>query len=123
MRKLAAALLALALFALPSTAEASGWHYERMTWYGPHFYGNRTACGQRLTHPYHDHGLRGVANRTLPCGTRVTVCVKHRCVRTRVVDRGPYGVSWHLDLTAQTDIDLVGRPAHTIRRGHWRVGW
>src|SRR3712207_8762999 len=38
------------------------------TWYGPGFYGNRTACGQRLTTT-----ILGVAHRTLPCGTKVAL--------------------------------------------------
>jgi len=38
----------------------------RVTWYGPGFYGNRTACGQRYT-----RHIVGVAHRTLPCGTLV----------------------------------------------------
>jgi rare lipoprotein A len=36
------------------------------TWYGPGFYGKRTACGAVMSHT-----LLGVAHRTLPCGTPV----------------------------------------------------
>ena len=36
-------------------------------WYGPGFYGKRTACGYALT-----QSIVGVAHRTLPCGTKVT---------------------------------------------------
>ena len=43
------------------------------TWYGPGFYGNRTACGQRLT-----RSTLGVAHRTLPCGTKVALRVNGR---------------------------------------------
>src|SRR5947208_3392390 len=37
------------------------------TWYGPGFYGRRTACGRTLTRT-----TLGVANKSLPCGTKVT---------------------------------------------------
>ena len=44
------------------------WRLDRnVSWYGPGFYGKRTACGQAMT-----EGLVGVAHRTLPCGTRIT---------------------------------------------------
>ncbi|MGH2950388.1 MAG: septal ring lytic transglycosylase RlpA family protein, partial [Solirubrobacteraceae bacterium] len=36
------------------------------SWYGPGFYGNRTACGQLYTPE-----IVGVAHRTLPCGTLI----------------------------------------------------
>ncbi len=38
-----------------------------VSWYGPGFYGHRTACGVELTKT-----VIGVAHRTLPCGTKVT---------------------------------------------------
>jgi hypothetical protein len=66
-----------------------------VSWYGPGFYGKRTACGYALT-----ESLRGVANRTLPCGTRVTFRnpANGRTVTATVVDRGPYvsGRDWDL---------------------------
>ena len=67
------------------------------SWYGPGFYGNRTACGQTLT-----GGIRGVANRSLPCGTKVRLFYRGRSTTARVIDRGPYsgGRSW--DLTPAT---------------------
>jgi rare lipoprotein A len=67
------------------------------TWYGPGFYGNRTACGQALT-----EDLLGVAHRTLPCGTPVTLAFKGRMIVVPVIDRGPFtrGIVW--DLTAAT---------------------
>jgi rare lipoprotein A (peptidoglycan hydrolase) len=66
------------------------------TWFGPGFYGQKTACGQTLT-----PGVVGVANRTLPCGTLVQVSYKGQALTVPVVDRGPYsniGADW--DLTA-----------------------
>jgi len=64
------------------------------TWYGPGFFGDRTACGTRLT-----RRTIGVANRRLPCRTRVTLKYHHRYLRTRVIDRGPYSNGAHWDLT------------------------
>jgi rare lipoprotein A len=66
------------------------------TWFGPGFYGKRTACGQTLT-----PGVIGVANRTLPCGTLVKVTYSTHTLTVPVLDRGPYshiGADW--DLTA-----------------------
>ncbi|MBI4898807.1 MAG: hypothetical protein HY827_10640 [Actinobacteria bacterium] len=63
------------------------------SWYGPGFYGHRTACGGTLT-----ASVVGVANKTLPCGTRVTFHLHGRTVTARVIDRGPYvgGREWDL---------------------------
>ncbi len=72
------------------------WRLDRnVSWYGPGFYGKRTACGQAMT-----EGLVGVAHRTLPCGTRITFKnpANGRVVTAPVVDRGPYvsGRTWDL---------------------------
>ena len=64
------------------------------SYYGPGLYGNRTACGQTLT-----PGIVGVANKTLPCGTKVTFRYRGRSVTTRVIDRGPFHASREWDLT------------------------
>lgn len=68
------------------------------TWYGPGFYGRRTACGLRMT-----RDLLGVAHRGLPCGTRVALYFEGRSITVPVVDRGPYArrVAAY-DLTAAT---------------------
>jgi rare lipoprotein A (peptidoglycan hydrolase) len=64
------------------------------TWFGPGFYGQRTACGQTLT-----PAVIGVAHRTLPCGTLVKVSYDGRSLTVPVLDRGPYShADW--DLTA-----------------------
>jgi rare lipoprotein A (peptidoglycan hydrolase) len=63
---------------------------QRVTWYGPGFYGNRTACGQRYTRT-----IRGVAHRSLPCGTMVQFRWRGKVATAPVIDRGPYG---HRDL-------------------------
>jgi hypothetical protein len=64
------------------------------SWYGPGFMGGRTACGQTL-----DAGTLGVANKTLPCGTKVRFFYHGRSVTARVVDRGPYVAGREWDLT------------------------
>jgi|SRR5687767_12960884 rare lipoprotein A (peptidoglycan hydrolase) len=67
------------------------------SYYGPGFYGNRTACGQTLT-----PSTMGVANRWLPCGTRVTFRYRGRRVTVPVIDRGPFHGSRIWDLTYAT---------------------
>jgi rare lipoprotein A (peptidoglycan hydrolase) len=67
---------------------------KRATWYGPGFWGNRTACGKVLK-----TRTIGVAHRKLPCGTRVTFAYRGRWVRARVIDRGPYRRGYGWDLT------------------------
>ena len=41
----------------------------------------------------------GVANRWLPCGTKVTFRYHGRTVNTRVIDRGPFAHGRDWDLT------------------------
>ncbi len=67
------------------------------TWYGPGFYGNRTACGQRLSTT-----TLGVAHRTLPCGAKVALRANGRSLVVPVIDRGPYARGVSYDLTAAT---------------------
>lgn len=69
----------------------------RASYYGPGFYGNLTACGQRLT----PHTL-GVASPTLPCGTLVSFSYHGRSVTVPVIDRGPFVRGISFDLTAAT---------------------
>jgi hypothetical protein len=60
------------------------------SWYGE---GQALACGGHLT-----PGMMGVAHKTLPCGTRITVRYRGRQVRARVMDRGPYSGAREFDL-------------------------
>ena len=73
--------------------------YRRATvsWYGPGLYGNKLGCGGRLT-----PSTIGVANKALPCGTRLTLRKGSHIVRARVVDRGPYVGGREFDLTSAT---------------------
>jgi rare lipoprotein A (peptidoglycan hydrolase) len=80
------------------TVSPSGWRRDpEISWYGPGFYGHRTACGKTLTTT-----LLGVAHRTLPCGTMVSFRnpSNGRVVTVPVVDRGPYVAGRQWDLTA-----------------------
>jgi hypothetical protein len=86
----------------------------KATWYGPGFYGRRTACGQRMSRT-----LLGVAHKTLPCGTQVAVLYKGRRISVPVVDRGPFANGAHWDLTAATAQAL--RFKHTDRVGAVRL--
>ena len=67
------------------------------SWYGPGLFGNPLGCGGTLT-----AGTLGVAHRTLPCGTKVTLRYRGRSATVRVVDRGPYAAGREWDLTAAT---------------------
>jgi rare lipoprotein A len=77
-----------------------GWQHDLdESWYGPGFYGRRTACGLAMTMT-----LRGVASRTLPCGTLVTFRnpFNGATITVPVVDRGPYVAGRYWDLTYAT---------------------
>ena len=71
--------------------------------YGPGLYGNQMACGKRLTRT-----VIGVAHRSLPCGTKVTMKYRGHYLDTKVVDRGPYmkGVKWDLTSAAAQKMGL-----------------
>ena len=78
------------------------WKYDgNISWYGPGFWGQGTACGQTLTQT-----TLGVAHRTLPCGTLVTFRYNGTQVTVPVIDRGPYvsGRTWDLTKAACTVI-------------------
>ncbi|MFL5685272.1 MAG: septal ring lytic transglycosylase RlpA family protein [Chloroflexota bacterium] len=81
----------------PAVIRKPRWRLDgNISWYGPGFYGKRTACGAAMT-----RGLVGVAHRSLPCGTRVTFKNPRngRVVTARVVDRGPYVAGRQWDMT------------------------
>jgi rare lipoprotein A (peptidoglycan hydrolase) len=71
------------------------------SYYGPGLYGNGTACGQTLT-----PSTVGVANKTLPCGTKVTLRYHGNTVTVSVIDRGPFAGNREYDLTAATKAKL-----------------
>lgn len=64
------------------------------SWYGG---GGGLACGGSLT-----SATLGVANKTLPCGTLVTLRYGGHELRVPVIDRGPYVAGREYDLTEAT---------------------
>ena len=83
------------------------------SWYGPGFYGNRTASGE-----VYRPGTMTAAHRTLPFGTRVRVTQlwNGRTAVIRINDRGPFvdhrvidlgqGAASQLGLTASGIADV-----------------
>jgi rare lipoprotein A len=73
------------------------YRHAAASWYGPGLFGSHLACGGTLT-----PGTLGVANKSLPCGTKVSFRYHGRSVRVPVVDRGPYVGGREYDLTSAT---------------------
>jgi rare lipoprotein A (peptidoglycan hydrolase) len=69
------------------------------SWYND---GGNTACGF--------HARFGVANRTLPCGTTVSLRYNGRSVTATVDDRGPYvgGRDWDLNQNTASSLGFGG---------------
>ena len=67
------------------------------SWYGPGLYGGHLGCGGTL-----DAGDLGVAHKSLPCGTKVTLRHHGHVVRVPVIDRGPYSGAREYDLPEAT---------------------
>ena len=84
-----------------SGGRVTAYRYAQASWYGPGLYGNRTACGQTLT-----SSTRGVAHKSLPCGTKLSIRHGSKEVHVRVIDRGPYVGGREFDLTEATRNDL-----------------
>lgn len=82
------------------------------TWYGPGFYGRRTACGQKMSST-----ILGVAHRTLPCGTRVSILYNGRNITVPVIDRGPYShANWDLTEGAARRLGFSGTDTIGVAR-------
>jgi hypothetical protein len=82
----------------------SVWRWDpEASFYGPGFYGNRTACGLAYTKT-----IVGVAHRSLPCGTLVQFRnpANGRVVTAPVIDRGPYVAGRIRDLSGGLCIKL-----------------
>jgi len=105
--KAAAAPLSRALPEVPAAASAS---VITASWYGPGFYENRLPCWPWLK----AQGLPiqflpdtwGVAHKSLPCGTMVTLTHGPNTVTVPVVDRGPYIAGRELDLSPRVKAAL-----------------
>jgi rare lipoprotein A (peptidoglycan hydrolase) len=67
----------------------ASWYYD----------GGNTACGF--------HALDGVANKTLPCGTKVVLRYNGRSVTATVDDRGPFVAGRDWDLNQNTAAALA----------------
>jgi len=122
MRKLCAILTMLvALVALTPAAKApaavaskhwklsKGW-FGQASWYGDHWKGRKTACGQLF-----DPERLTAAHPSLPCGTwvRVTNMRTGHSEFARITDRGPYEEG--------REIDLSERVARRIDIKHYGV--
>jgi rare lipoprotein A len=90
------------------------------SWYGPGYYGNRTANGER----YWGDKMTA-AHRTLPFGTIVDVCrIDGRagpdvgeCIEVRINDRGPYIRGRIIDLSraAAEEFNMIGEGTALVR--------
>lgn len=85
-------------------ATAFVYRKSEASYYGPGFYGARTACGGKLK-----KNTLGVAHKTVPCGKKVTFRRGSKSVRVPVIDRGPFvkGREWDLTRRAADKIGLV----------------
>ena len=101
--------------ARPTTVVRSRWRSAEYSWYGSAFYGSGTACGQRYSRT-----ILGVASKTLPCGTRVTLrnSKNGRTITVPVIDRGPYVSGRLWDLSRATCSYLRNCYTSTIE---WRL--
>lgn len=111
----------------PAVGLRSSWLSAIATFYGPGFYYHRFACaglkapdGTTLPSVYYP-STRGVAHRTLPCGSWLSLRYHHRKVWVRVIDRGPFSGA-AFDLTGRTAMDLCHckRPFTMVLQ--WRRG-
>ena len=84
------------------------------SWYGPGFYGNRTASGEVLR-----RGTLPAAHRTLPFGTRVRVTnlLNGNSAVVRINDRGPFHSSRVIDLAhgAATELGVASSGVARVR--------
>jgi rare lipoprotein A len=92
------------------SAQAADYQPARATWYGPGFFGHKTACGTVLT-----HRTLGVAHKRLPCGTKIALQFHGRTVVVPVIDRGPYSRGVDFDLTYATARKLGMQATSRVR--------
>ena len=80
------------------------------SWYGPGFYDNRLPCWQWLQANalpiQFEADTWGVAHKTLPCGTLLTLSHGPNAITVPVVDRGPYVAGRELDLSLRVKAAL-----------------
>ena len=81
----------------------------KASWYGPGFYGQRTACGR--THTTRSWHVAALTPDLAHCGAKLKICSSAmRCVRVTVQDRG----AWRRD---GRHIDLAPRVKSALRCG------
>ena len=89
-------------------------HSGEASWYGPGFYGNRTASGEVFR-----RGTMTAAHRTLPFGTRVRVTNlwNGRKAVVRINDRGPFAGDRLIDLAhgAASELGLTSSGIAQVR--------
>ncbi len=106
LRQMPASPKGLHQLAAAATGQAS--------WYGPGFYGNRTASGEVLR-----PGTYTAAHRSLPFGTlvRVTNLNNGRSAVVRINDRGPFTGGRIIDLAhgAASDLGVTASGVATVR--------
>ena len=101
------AAVPIEITAVPASASGS---VVTVSWYGPGFYENRLPCWPWLA----ANGLPiqflpdtwGVAHKSLPCGTMVTLSHGANTVTVPVVDRGPYIAGREFDLSPRVKAEL-----------------
>jgi rare lipoprotein A (peptidoglycan hydrolase) len=76
-----------------TTTSTAGWQTAKVSWYGPGFYGRKTASGAVLT-----QGMMNVAHKSMPFGTRIEFRYKGRTAVAVVNDRGPFVAGRTFDL-------------------------
>lgn len=93
-----------------AASNAGGWKSARASWYGPGFYGRKTASGAVYTQT-----MLNVAHKSLPFGTRIEFEYRGRTVIAVVNDRGPFIAGRTFDLGAGTANALGFAGVQTVR--------
>lgn len=96
-----------------TTSSTAGWQTAKVSWYGPGFYGRKTASGAVLT-----TGMMNVAHKTLAFGTRIEFRYNGRTCVAVVNDRGPFIAGRTFDLGPGTAQALGFSGVGTVE---WRV--
>ena len=91
-------------------SNSGGWKTARASWYGPGFYGRKTASGAVYTRT-----MLNVAHKSLPFGTRIEFEYRGRTVIAVVNDRGPFVAGRTFDLGAGTANALGFAGVQTVR--------
>lgn len=102
-------VVAVAAFSDGSSNDGE-WKTARASWYGPGFYGRKTASGAVYTQT-----MLNVAHKSLPFGTRIEFEYRGRKVIAVVNDRGPFVAGRAFDLGAGTAKALNFAGVQTVK--------